>query len=300
MKEKVEKIPIIKNIILFLDSIKLPKYPGFSIYDLIEIYFSGIIKGVFSARAGSVSFSFFMALFPFLLFILNLIPFIPIENFDVVVFSFIQELIPLESQRFFMEIFNDIQQKPRGGLLSSVFVLSIFLTANGVYAVFERFEESYHVDMFRGFFPQYLFSIFVAILLGFLFLFSVAIFVFFELYFIQNLSELSSKVDWIRYGQLILYFLVTYISVAILYYFGTIEGKKARFFSPGAFMTTILIAMTTKLFGVYITYFSSYNQLYGSIGALLILMFYIWLNSIILLLGFELNATLTRFKKSDK
>ena len=65
-------------------------------------------------------------------------------------------------------------------------------------------------------------------------------------------------------------------------------------------MTTILIAMTTKIFGVYITYFSSYNQLYGSIGALLILMFYIWLNSIILLLGFELNATLTRFKKSDK
>ena len=48
MKEKVEKIPILKNLILFLDSIKLPKYPGFSIYDLIEIYFSGIIKGVFS------------------------------------------------------------------------------------------------------------------------------------------------------------------------------------------------------------------------------------------------------------
>lgn len=300
MKEKVEKIPILKNLINFLDSIKLPKYPGFSIYDLLEIYFSGIIKGVFSARAGSVSFSFFMALFPFLLFILNLIPFIPIENFDVVVFSFIQELIPQESQSFFTGIFNDIQEKPRGGLLSSVFLLSIFLTANGVYAVFERFEESYHVDMFRGFFSQYLLSIFVAILFGFLFLLSVAIFLFFELYFIKNLSELSSKVDWIRYGQLILYLLVTYISVAILYYFGTIEGKKARFFSPGAFMTTILISMTTKLFGIYITYFSTYNQLYGSIGAILILMFYIWLNSIILLLGFELNATLNRFKKSDK
>ena len=65
-------------------------------------------------------------------------------------------------------------------------------------------------------------------------------------------------------------------------------------------MTTILISMTTKLFGIYITYFSTYNQLYGSIGAILILMFYIWLNSIILLLGFELNATLNRFKKSDK
>ena len=300
MKEKLKTIPVVKNLVGFLEALKVPGYDSFSFYDLAEMYTSGIVKGALSSRAGSISFSFFMALFPFLLFILNLIPFIPIENFDGVVFSFIQELIPLESQGFFMEIFNDIKQKPRGGLLSSVFLLSIFLTANGVYAVFERFEESYHVNIFRGFFPQYLFSIFVAILLGFLFLFSVAIFVFFELYFIQNLSELSSKIDWIRYGQLILYILATYISVAILYYFGTIEGKKARFFSPGAFMTTILIAMTTKLFGIYITYFSSYNQLYGSIGAILILMFYIWLNSIILLLGFELNATLTRFKKRDK
>ncbi|MEE3034596.1 MAG: YihY/virulence factor BrkB family protein [Bacteroidota bacterium] len=300
MRERLEEIPILKNFVRFLDSIEIPAYPGFSIYDLLEIYFSGIIKGVFSARAGSVSFSFFMALFPFLLFILNLIPFIPIENFDIVFFSFVLEIIPFESQGFFMDIFNDIQQKPRGGLLSSVFALSIFLTANGVYAVFERFEESYHVDLFRDFLPQYLFSIFVAILLGFLFLFSVAIFVFFEVYFIQNISDITLKIDWIRYGQLVLYVLVTYISVAILYYFGTIEGKKARFFSPGAFMTTLLIAMTTKLFGIYITHFPSYNQLYGSIGALLILMFYIWLNSIILLLGFELNATLTHFKKSKE
>ncbi len=89
MRERLEEIPILKNFVRFLDSIEIPAYPGFSIYDLLEIYFSGIIKGVFSARAGSVSFSFFMALFPFLLFILNLIPFIPIENFDIVFFSFV-------------------------------------------------------------------------------------------------------------------------------------------------------------------------------------------------------------------
>ena len=106
-----------------------------------------IIRGTLTARAGSISFSSFMALFPFLLFILNLIPFIPIENFDTVLLQFIELLLPTETQGFFSDIFLDIQQKPRGGLLSSVFVLSIFLIANGVSAIFSSFEESYHIEL---------------------------------------------------------------------------------------------------------------------------------------------------------
>ena len=117
----------------------------------------------------------------------------------------------------------------------------------------------------------------------------------------SNLDELiPSEINWIRIGQLFFYTILIYISVAILYYFGTIEGKKNRFFSPGALMTCLLILITTYLFGIYIDKFSTYNQLYGSIGALLIFLFYIWLNSSVLLLGFELNATLNRLKNSGK
>ena len=100
--------------------------------------------------------------------------------------------------------------------------------------------------------------------------------------------------------KIFFYIILTYISVAILYYFGTIEGKKTHFFSPGALMTCLLILLTTYFFGIYIENFSKYNQLYGSIGALLIFLFYIWLNSSVLLLGFELNATLNRLKNQDK
>ena len=99
-----------------------------------------------------------MALFPFLLFILNLIPFIPIENFDTVLLQFIELLLPTETQGFFSDIFLDIQQKPRGGLLSSVFVLSIFLIANGVSAIFSSFEESYHIELSRSLVRQYIYA----------------------------------------------------------------------------------------------------------------------------------------------
>lgn len=301
MKEKLKKIPIVKNLVGFLEAIKIPGYRGFSFYDLAEMYVSGIVKGALSSRAGSISFSFFMALFPFLLFILNLIAFIPIENFDGILFDFIELLLPQESQIFFTDIFNDIRQKQRAGLLSSVFLLSVFLTANGVSSIFSSFEGSYHVELSRSFIRQYLYSMMVGILLAVLLLGGVMALVFFEIFILSNLDELiPSEINWIRVGQLFFYTILVYISVAILYYFGTIEGKKTRFFSPGALMTCLLILMTTYLFGVYIENFSQYNQLYGSIGALLIFLFYIWLNSSVLLLGFELNATLNRLKNTDQ
>lgn len=301
MKEKLKSIPVVKNLIGFLEALKIPGYVGFSFYDLIEMYTAGIVKGALSSRAGSIAFSFFMALFPFLLFILNLIAFIPIANFDVVLFDFIELLLPQESQGFFTDIFTDIRQKQRTGLLSSVFILSIFLTANGVSSIFSSFEGSYHVDLSRSFIRQYLYSMMVGVLLAVLLLVGVAALIFFEFFIFKNLDELiPSTVNWIRMGQLFFYTILIYVSVAILYYFGTIEGKKNRFFSPGALMTCLLILMTTYLFGIYIENFSTYNQLYGSIGALLIFLFYIWLNSSVLLLGFELNATLNRLKNSSQ
>ena len=285
----------------FLEALKIPGYIGFSFYDLSEMYLSGIVNGALSSRAGSIAFSFFMALFPFLLFILNLIAFIPIDNFDSVLFNFIELLLPQESQGFFTDIFTDIRQKQRAGLLSSVFLLSIFLTANGVSSIFSSFEGSYHVVLSRSFVRQYLYSMMVGVLLALVLLVGVTALIFFEIFILSNLDELiPSEINWIRIVQMFFYTILIYISVAILYYFGTIEGKKNRFFSPGALMTCLLILITTYLFGIYIDKFSTYNQLYGSIGALLIFLFYIWLNSSVLLLGFELNATLNRLKNSGK
>ena len=77
---------------------------------------------------------------------------------------------------------------------------------------------------------------------------------------------------------------------------GTAETTKTNFFSIGAFMTTALFLFTSYFFGIYIDNFSTYNQLYGALGGLLILMFYIWINSNILLLGFELNMSLFSLK----
>lgn len=298
---------LLKPIKQFLKVIKPPGFHGFSLYDLLEMYIIGIVKGALTYRAGSISFSFFMALFPFILFILNLIPFIDlipfinIENFDQTFLNYIELFLPPETQTFFADIFEDIRTKPRGGLLSSVFLLSIFLSANGISAIFGSFEVSYHVNFSRSFFRQYFLSIAVSVLLAFLLLITVIIFFYFEFYILNNLDSLiASEIRWTRISQITFFGLFIYLTINILYYFGTIEGRKNQFFTPGSLMTTLLFFLTTYCFGIYIENFSNYNQLYGSIGALLIFLLYIWINSNILLLGFELNATLTRFKREPK
>ncbi|WP_353778000.1 YhjD/YihY/BrkB family envelope integrity protein [Winogradskyella sp. 3972H.M.0a.05] len=303
IEEKLEKIPIVNLLVKFLKQIKLPGFEGLSIYDLLEIYIIGIVKGALTARAGAIAFSFFMAIFPFLLFTLIVIPHIPIEGFREEFLMFLESFLPPNTSDFFFQnIFENINTG-RGGLISSVFLLSIFLMANGVNAVFSGFENSYHEQLTRNVFRQYLYALGVALILALLLITTVAVFGYFQIYVIEGVLESMGHNDqaenafWINLGKYLFFIIMVYMATATLYYFGTREGRHSRFFSVGALLTTLLIMLTSYLFGVYIENFSQYNELYGSIGALLILMFYLWLNANILLLGYELNASLNRLKK---
>lgn len=144
---------------------------------------------------------------------------------------------------------------------------------------------------------QYFVSVGVAVLLVFIILIAVIGFVYLQYMRIVEAEGGDGGVVGIQLSKAFFFVFISYIITATLYYFGTAEGKETHFFSPGALMTTILLVITTYLFGIYIENFALYNELYGSIGGLLILMLYIWLNSNLLLLGFELNAALRSLKR---
>jgi len=306
IEDKLSKIPIVNVLVVFLKKIKLPGLEGLSLYDLFEMYIIGVVKGTLTSRAGAIAFSFFTAIFPFLIFILVLIPYIPLENFKVDFLVFLESFLPPSTSEFFVNnIFEDIENTNRGGLLSSVFLLSIFLMANGVNAVFSGFENSYHTRFNRNVFKQYFYALGIAVILALLVIVTVIVLGYFEIYIIHNLEthgyiEQDQEQFGVVMAKYLFFVIMVYLSTSILYYFGTKEGKLSHFFSLGALFTTLLIILTSYLFGIYIENFSQYNELYGSIGALLILLLYIWLNSNILLLGFELNASLNRLKKKAK
>ncbi len=276
----------------WLQSVRFGNEKSISLYQLVELYGIGIVKGTLTTRASSIAFSFFLSLFPFLIFVLNLIPFVPVENIEDTFSSFFLSIAPSEAQDFLNGVLYDIQSKPRGGLLSSTFVLSIFFMSNGVNAIFGGFSESVHISFSRHFVRQYVYAVGVGVLLGILLLISIAGYLFFEILISQTFDFGFELSPWVR---LVFFLGMTYFVSAILFYFGTQRGFSS-FFSAGALVTTFLFALTSFGFGVYIDNFGSYNQLYGSIGAILILMLYIWLNAIVLLLGFELNASIAKLK----
>ena len=313
IERKLDKIPVIQWLYRILIRVKLPGFEGLSVYDLIEMYIMGVVRGALSTRASSIAFSLFLALFPLLIFMLTLVPFLisffSLDNtdFDANFPAFLESFLPTATGEYFEQIYQQIKAQKRPGLLSSTFLISIFLMANGVSAIFGGFENSYHVELTRNFFKQYAYALFVGLILSILIIIGFVAFVYFEIYVLGYLTEFAAKqggyvlgedeIIGVQIAKFLFFIVLSYLTTAILYYFGTMEGRHARFFSAGALMTTLLFLLTSYLFGVYIEKFARYNELYGALGGLLILMVYIWLNSNILLLGFELNASLNSLRK---
>ena len=313
IEERLNRTPIIKQLLRLLKRIKLGAFEGLSLYDLMVMYVKGILRGALSTRASSIAFSLFMALFPLLIFLVTLLPFlIPYvsvgnENFDTQFLLFLESFLPEATSEYFAQIYEQIKDQKRGGLLSSAFLISIFLMTAGVNAIFGGFENSYHIELTRNFFKQYAYALMVGLILSVFLIVGAVAYVYFEFYILEFLGDWAAKVQGYdltktdiflaQAGKVLFFVLISYLTTATLYYFGTAEGKQAKFFSYGALMTTLLFLLTSYLFGIYVEKIARYNELYGALGGLLILMVYIWLNANILLLGFELNATLNTLRK---
>ena len=302
IEERIERIHVLRNLVRPLKKIKLPWLQGLSFYDLLELYILGIAESALTYHASAIACSFFMALLPFALFILNLIPYIPIEGFQADFLQFVKEGVPPNTYDAIYKIINDILNNSHSGLLSSGFILSIFLMANGLNGILGGFESSKHVLIKRGFLHQYLVALGMSLVLSVLLLVTVAIIVVFEVFIQKTMIQdvLSDQIPLIILGRYVFVILMILITTSVLFKFGTVHDKNRAFISIGSVFTTILVILDSYGFGIWVIRFSKYNELYGSIGTLLIMMFYIWINCMILLLGFELNASINKLRQKKE
>lgn len=291
---KIIKLPVVGKLIKFSMRTKLPGLEGLTLYELLRIYITGIIKGAFNYKAGSIAFSFFMALFPFALFLLNLIPYIPIENFQESFLLFVEENVPPNTYDAIESILLDIMNNSYRSLLSTGVIMSIIFMANGVNAIIGGFESSIHLTVSRNFFRQYFIAMVLSVLLSVMLVLSVAVYLTAEV-----LIHFSDNTLLADLGRNLFVVSMILLTVSILYKFGTKETKHLSFISYGSVFTTILMSLTSVGFGIYVSRFAQYNELYGSIGTLLVIMIYIWINCMILLLGFELNAAIYVAKRKN-
>ncbi len=287
----------------FLQKLILPGFDGMSFYAVMRFFFIGIQKRSITLRASAVSFNFFMALFPAIIFFFSLIPYIPVEGFQDSLLAILKDFIPKQTYTTVEATLFDIITRPRGGLLSVGFLLTLYFATNGVSSMIEAFNQTYHAIETRSFIRQLMVSFSLLMALSLLIIIGISLIAIGPIV-LDRLTEFGLLKGRFTFEIIVVtkwlivigMFLLLY---SLVYYFGPALKKKFRFISAGSTFASMLTILTSIGFNFYINHFSRYNTLYGSIGTLLVLMLWIYFNSIILLIGFELNASIHRAKRID-
>ncbi len=290
------------NLKNYAKSIKPIGFSGLSLYDVIIFFFRGLVKGAITTRASSLAFNFFLAFFPSIILFFTLIPYIPITGIQETLMDLLTVVLPPSTNEITFNTLDDIINNPRIKLLSIGFILSLYFSTNGINSLIEAFNASYHINETRPIIQQRLLSLALTLLLSSILIIAMGLIIFGK-----SIVNLLTEYELITLyaGKLILYgkwsviILMLLIGISILFHIGPSIKSKWKLLTPGSILATLGIIITSIGFNYYINHFSQYNKIYGSIGTLIIILSWIYFNSIILLTGFELNASISNAKKDN-
>jgi len=277
-------------------SITLPGFEGVPIYNVGVFYVNAIANGAIGVRASAISFSFFIALFPSIIFLFTLIPFIPIGNFQFELFDLLKHILPSDIFQVVENTILDITMNKRGSLLSFGFLGAMIFSTNGISAMISAFNASANAFENRKWISMRLIAILLVFIMFFLITIATVLIVFGKHILDWLLKEgiIHGKFSQFLFVSsqwaIILGFIL--FSIAFLYYYAPSKKDEYKFISPGSIMATLLIVISSLVFSYYLSHFGSYNKLYGSIGTLIAFLIWLEINSFVLLIGFELNVSI--------
>jgi membrane protein len=280
----------------------LPGFDGMSLYEVSSFFFRGITQGSISTRAAALSFTFFLALFPAIIFIFTLIPYIPIHGLQNTLLSTLQNLMPKGVYEVARTTITDIINRQHGSLLSIGFLAALFFSTNGITGIMTAFNASVHVEETRSFLRQKAIAILLVLIVAVLLVISISLITAGSSFIHYLLKAGIVHRTFSFYALLVCRWIIIialfFFTNSFLYYLAPATHERFRFISAGSTLATFLFVVTSIGFNYYISHFSQYNKLYGSIGALIIILLWININSIVLLIGFELNASIMKTRQS--
>lgn len=287
-----------------LRNLVLPGFEGVPISHVIKFVVKGFRKGVLVTRASSIAFNLLMALLPASIFLFTLIPFVPIPNFQIELIRLFENILPSNAFNFLETSIIDIVTNKSGGLLLIMFAATVVFSTNGIHAVIHAFVVSAHTFKTRSWVNQRKISIVLLIIIvcmisiaGFLVIFGKMV--------VNRLVELqmikSHPVIFVLiFLKWIVVILLLFLAISFLYYFAPAKRTYFKFFSAGSTLATILFILNSLGFSAYVNNYGPYNKLYGSIGTLMVILLWLYLNSIAILIGFELNVSIIAAKIDDE
>jgi len=281
-------------------------FPGFfkvPIWDVVSFSLKEFQRFDLMIRANAVSFSFFLALFPSLIALFTLTPFLkeyilgflPLDySFEAYLQEEIQKIMPGNAGDRLFNFIEDITSQPRIGLFSFGFLSAIFFASNGILALIRGFEKDEMPSFLQwNMFKKRMQAMLLTLIIGGLLIVSVILVILGNWF--TDLLVLYIKVGklfafMLNMGRWIVIVSLFYSSISLIYRFGAATKKRFRFFTPGSALATLLCLGSSIVFSYYVNQFNTYNELYGSIETIIVLMLWIQLNTLSILIGFELNA----------
>ncbi len=290
----IKKIPA--RVVLKAKKITVPFFDGLPLYDVALFFYRGIVDGAITTRASAIAFNFILAVFPAIIFLFTLIPYIPIDNFQVELMKLIQSVLPDNAYLAIQSTIQDIVTQPRGSLLSMGFFAAFIFSTNGLVSIIVAFNGTIHATETRNIVGLYLTAFGLSLIMTTLTTLSVALITVSQHSLEFLLAKQYIRSDYIIYllmgGKWLVILLLFFFAFAFLFYFAPARKMRFRFISAGGTLATVLSILISVGFSFYINNFGKYNTLYGSIGTLVVVMLWFYFMALILLIGFELNASI--------
>lgn len=301
-EELADRYPVAKKVMLRAQTFTLPGFDGIPLIDVYKFFVLEIRGNSLPTRSKSIAFSFFLAFFPALTFVFSLIPYIPYFNdLDTRVLDLLQQVLPNKETYAFIKSFiepllQDLAKHKRGGLLTGSIFLVVFLTSNGVMAMMSSFDKAYDHYKKRNAITSRLVALQITFLLIILFIFSLALIVLGQdiLAFVFDVLHIQNKFTHFLFNFLryVLILLMIFFGISLIYYYGPATKKKYKFISTGATVATVLSVLVSVGFSFWVSNFNKLNVIFGSIGTIMLLMIWLNLNAFVLLIGYEINASI--------
>ena len=278
----------------------LPGFQGLSLFEVFSFFSNQVKKVGLIDRARSIAFSFLIAMPAATIFICTLVPYLPIaQQIKHQLLLLTQDITPNQNTYVLVSKFlEDFLDKPRVGLLSFGFVLALFYSSNAMMGIMRSFNKSLIYNARRNPLQTRWMAVKLTTLVLFMVIGSVIILVtqaelLRTLLKTLHIRNNDHQARWLfRTLRWVIIIPLFYIAIACIYKYGPAVQKRWTLFSPGTLLATFLTILTTLAFSYYVNRFATYNKVYGSIGTVMILMLLVYFNSLVLLIGYELNVSI--------
>lgn len=302
--QRIKQHRFIKRINHWLKRVTLPGFRRKSLHEVGNFFIKSLWDEDLNLRASSLAFNFFLALFPAIIFFFTLIAYIPIDFLHGEILEYFRYILPESVYLSVISTIEDILKNQHGSLLSLGFIFALYFASNSFASMMSAFNKYEHEEKKRGFIHTRLRGIWLTLLVSMIVILTIAVITYAQLllnwvrdqHWIES-SWISSLITLAQYFSI---FLLIYFSISAMFYFGSSRSSHWRFFSPGSTLASVLSLITCWGFAFYVNNFNSYNKLYGSIGVILAFMVLIYFNSLVFLIGFELNSSIDRAEKEVK